>query len=219
LFLLLAGGLVLCAGCGLQDYEKKLAEQQELLKYGEKENDFCELRPLKLPERVVPPGQEDTSLENAELFFRPPEGILPTADEKYKGRLYVFPGRPKGGFKEMIIAAASDDRDKFVKEMLDELKFADKQKDKQEFTAIRANHPIRYDEYRLTTEKDPIRIYIVKGEHATLQFAVAFRPSAGWTSNLEEKVRWSLASLRLGTAARLQHRSYKAPDSKSSSKK
>jgi hypothetical protein len=99
----LAGLLLCCAvlpGCGLADYEARMAEAQERVKRFERENSLLD-EPLDIPTHKVtvksPDGQTfEDQVPVARVFLRPPRGISKTAKNKDKapGALfYQYPSR------------------------------------------------------------------------------------------------------------------------------
>src|ERR1700687_1458874 len=75
-------------GCGLADYEAKMAEEQARVRRIEEENKNLE-DPVDIPS---PPQKEnDKDPRPPDFFFRPPKGIGRTANEKQHLGLFVFP--------------------------------------------------------------------------------------------------------------------------------
>ena len=96
---------VLLGGCGLADYEARMQETQARLR----EYDQTHQR---LDEPLVVPG--------ADVFLRPPHGILKTAEgEPRDGLLYRYPARPSGAGPFLFVeVAVAPPRPGFAAEVL-----------------------------------------------------------------------------------------------------
>jgi hypothetical protein len=213
-FLIWTAGLLLCAGCGLQDYEKKMGDHQGRIKYEAEENTYLE--PLQVLWLDKKKSDDPDYFHPDNLFFRPPQGIVTTADDKYVGNFNRYPGRGESSsFKEMLVAIArTDSRDKFKSEVLKELNVGGTPKTTSATRYHRTSfeHTVPYEFYESDGPRGPTRVFISQDD-STFQVAVAFRvppPSSNWSS-LESSIVYSLASLQTGTAALNQNRVYKPP--------
>jgi hypothetical protein len=103
-------GLLLLAGCGLADYEAKMAESQKRLERIEKENKVLD-RPLMMPTRE----EEGLSVSVGNIFVRPPRGIKEIADPNPRNVVfYVYGPRPEGAsvhFSKMELAFAPEGKE------------------------------------------------------------------------------------------------------------
>jgi hypothetical protein len=203
---LLASAVAACAGCGLQDYEKKMGEQQVRLKYESEENSY--LHPLPIQILGKKPDGKELDFNSENLFFRPPEGIENRPDEKFVGSFNRFPATEGLGFKEMLVAIVrSEDREKFKSEILKELHLSGPPK---VTTATRLGVTRSFELYELDGPKESTRLFWDQGD-PNFQVAIAFRvpgTASNWSS-VEQKIVYSLASLMTGIPATTQHRTYK----------
>jgi hypothetical protein len=99
----LAAGLVLGAGCGLADYERRFEQQQARLKALDEENKY-------LGDPVEIPSGTDND-PPVEVFWRPPKGISRSSDDKSFGDLAHYPrAGAGGGVAEVYLAVRTGDR-------------------------------------------------------------------------------------------------------------
>jgi hypothetical protein len=92
----------LLAGCGLDDYEKRMAEAQARVQRFDLENQVLD-GPLEIPTRIVRTKQGDQEIKTEvpiiEVFLRPPKGISRTiAVVKNPNTGKDEKERPRGGF-------------------------------------------------------------------------------------------------------------------------
>jgi hypothetical protein len=211
--------LFLCAGCGLQDYEKKMGDVQGQEKYKSEENTYLEPTQLRWLDKKKPEDPDYFHPDN--LFFRPPQGIVTTADEKYVGSLNRYPGRGESSsFKELFVGMAkTDNREKFKDEVFKELGVTGTPK-MTKTSAIRYHgtsfeHAVPYELYESDGSRGPTRIFISQDD-PMFQVAIAFRVPPSKTgeskwSSVENSISYSLASLQTGSAALNQNTVYKPP--------
>jgi hypothetical protein len=220
--LLLTGIALLVAGCGLQDYEKKLEEHQKREAYLEAENAHLESQPLRLlekkgKERAKEKGKslEQDALNADSFFFRPPLGVSPIPEEKPVGILNKYAGRSENsGIKEMYVALAkNEDQDKFRKAILvDALKLNEKAlkpPKPSEFSRL-DSRPLVFDTYFEDSTKERLRVYLLRDP--TWQLAIAYRLSgtAGSSNGVETNIDYAMRSTAFGTAAVQQHAVYRS---------
>jgi hypothetical protein len=87
------------AGCGLSDYEAKMAAEQARALRIEEENKFLD-EPLGVPEKP----EKDNDNRHADFFLRPPKGITRSVNkEPYGHLLYVYPSTGSGNFEQVYI--------------------------------------------------------------------------------------------------------------------
>ncbi|MFL5242828.1 MAG: hypothetical protein ACJ8FY_12025 [Gemmataceae bacterium] len=106
---------LLLSGCGLADYEAKMAEEQARIQRVEEENNNLD-EPVVIP----PPKKEaDKDSKIPDLFFRPPKGIGHTAQKDlYGGLLYVYPRTGSAeGIQDAYIGFSKGRKD-FLKDVL-----------------------------------------------------------------------------------------------------
>lgn len=110
--LLLVLGLL--GGCGLSDYERRMAEEQARLQTAE------ESRYLGEPVRWPPEGEAGSENRNSpSVSFRPPKGGSPTYERQpLDAVLFVYPGA--GDFQMVYLAVGSGRRsDDFRRKLLE----------------------------------------------------------------------------------------------------
>jgi hypothetical protein len=95
-------GLLCLAGCGLADYEARMAESQKRLQRTEEENAVLD-EPLVMPTEV----KDGVSLPLGNVFLRPPRGINKDSNNEAREQFfYAYPLRPTAAqpFSKMEIA-------------------------------------------------------------------------------------------------------------------
>jgi hypothetical protein len=118
--LFLLSGIVFVSGCGLADYEKKMAQAEARLQRFEDESRVLDI-PLSVPLRPAKkPGGKPTAFN---LFLRPPKGINNTAEnEKEPRNRLLFSYRPRGrtatGPFTLVELAIGDKETEFRAEVL-----------------------------------------------------------------------------------------------------
>jgi len=89
----------LMMGCGLADYEAKMAAAQAAVKQFDDENKYLEEYPIEWP----PDKEGGKGAREADLFFRPPKGIGrrsdPTADDNH---LYTYSAIKENSFVSQV---------------------------------------------------------------------------------------------------------------------
>jgi hypothetical protein len=102
------------AGCGLADYEAKMAEEQARVRRIEEENKNLE-DPLDIP---APKKENEKDPKPPDFFFRPPRGIGRTAGENQYLGLYVYPKVGNAdGVQEVYVGFSKGKKD-FLKDLL-----------------------------------------------------------------------------------------------------
>lgn len=118
-WLLAAGILGLVSGCGVDDYEKRLFDEQKRIKVLEDEQANLSA-PIEFP--PVP------------VYYRPPKHVLSRQGKlsDSRGSLYFYPSewydpaKPASGWLQGVyVGAAGGDRDKFIESVQDALGFTD----------------------------------------------------------------------------------------------
>jgi hypothetical protein len=107
---LLATALVLCAGCGLSDYEQKMDETQKTQRMTEDARKLLAKTPIKLPESKNKDETKKAEEESALApfaNFRPPSTVRIEFQGKV-GPLFKFPGGSE--FKDVLIGVTTADR-------------------------------------------------------------------------------------------------------------
>ncbi len=109
----LAALLLLAAGCGVSEYEKKMEETQRRVKQFEETSKLLD-GPLTIPS---PAAKEKGAPAPPQLFLLPPRGIQRTASNEKEPRnriLYTFPPRgaaSAGPFLNVEVAVAEKSKD------------------------------------------------------------------------------------------------------------
>src|SRR5438876_4907175 len=115
--------LVLVAGCGLAEYEAKMAEEQERLRYVDEENKWLE-GPLRWPEKRET-DKDGKGVPPSEIFLRPPRGIALAPDERpIGGLLYRYRGSANPEVSEMFVAVSKEPAPTFAQDVLHSLNAA-----------------------------------------------------------------------------------------------
>src|SRR5262249_12150654 len=110
---LLPAALLLAAGCGLSEYERKMANEQERVKRFDREMEL-------LGDAISPPTKWDEKTQTyvplLEMFFRPPHGISTKYDKNSPqlGIWYQYPRTAAGSdnlFQDVYLAITTDEKD------------------------------------------------------------------------------------------------------------
>jgi hypothetical protein len=183
-WLIAAAVALVLGGCGLHDYQKRMAYEQDRLKYEEKENEllgppvsFAQRQEVKRPEKVDKTGDkkkkkkssDDEGPSTPKLFLRLPATIKPQPGREVwaEALLFRFPAlRPRDpGLQEVCIAQGPNDK-KFRPAVLKEVH---QKYDTPEFKLKQARMEpaplggptLRFDTYtttdpRTTDNRDPL---------------------------------------------------------------
>jgi hypothetical protein len=216
LAVLLFSSALLLPGCGLGEYEKRMGEFEKRIKYVEDENANLG-DPLSLPDRPLhtdkkadgEPAQADTVVPNDVFFFRPPRGISSNPDTKPIGPFLRYPGKKDSVFSAVLLAVQdSSDRPGFQKEVLDKL-HANGDPSARQFERVDGK-TLDYDYYLGEMAGQTVRLYILRTTEP-YRVAIAFEPSADASRppRVEDPIRFSLASLRLGDEAGTLRQAFK----------
>jgi hypothetical protein len=189
---------LLLAGCGLAEYEARMKETQARLQEYDQTNKL-------LDEPVVLPG--------ADLFFRPPRGILKAAEgEPRDGLLYHYPARPSGTGPFLFVElAVVPSRPGFAAEVLRHYSVAD------QLVAFAPGNP-RPPEHRTPPQFDTrefegddatysVNVYQGAASQAVVTFAVV----KGRRAAADAALNRSLESLGLGADAERLRQEYRTP--------
>jgi hypothetical protein len=199
----LATQTIAFAGCGLADYEARMDLQQKKLKYIEEENKHLEPYKIQLSDR-----KPDDSVPKEDLFLRPPKGIDGNGEEKTLGVDIVhFPGKTDGTYKEMWVAAVKRDNEaKFQKDVLEQLKINARAKKPKAASGV-GSPPLNYDwVHDDQGTRGTYDAYFYK--KAPYLVAVVFKTESNKdAANPPPQIDFALASLRLGSEARIQRAS------------
>jgi hypothetical protein len=197
-------GLLLGAGCGLAEYERKMAEEQERIRYLDEENKHLEAGPVRLPEKKEADPDAKT-VQPAEVFFRPPKGIALNPDERpVVANLYRY--RATGAspaFPEVFLAVSKDGSGTFQQDILRSLGSSAATRGNKEIKRP-GREPLRFEMY-----KEPLReLTFFFSRTDVYQVAVVFH--AAESAATTRVMDFSLGSLALGGAAGVQHRAYQS---------
>src|SRR6266702_4056486 len=102
-------------GCGLADYEAKMAEEQARVRRIEEENKNLE-DPLDIP---APKKENEKDPRPPDLFIRPPKGISHTANKDlYGGVLFAYPQIGNSDGVQDVYVGFSKGKKDFVNDLL-----------------------------------------------------------------------------------------------------
>jgi hypothetical protein len=110
-------GFLLLAGCGLADYEAKMAESQNRLQRFQEENKVLD-EPLKMPNRL----KDGEVVSAGNVFLRPPKGIKEVAEATPREEVFFTylprAGTAAGPFSRIEIAFGPEQQDKDFSEVV-----------------------------------------------------------------------------------------------------
>ncbi len=93
---------VLCAGCGLNDYESKIVEEQQRVERFDKENKELGA-PIDLPERKEKEKDKEKESWPVEIFLRLPKGLSPKPQENLYNGAFHYQRDGKGDFASAYV--------------------------------------------------------------------------------------------------------------------
>jgi hypothetical protein len=182
-------------GCGLADYEAKMAEEQARVRRIEEENKNLE-DPVDIPS---PPQKEnDKDPRPPDFFFRPPKGIGRTASEKQHLGLFVFPKKGNAdGIQEVYVGFSKGKKD-FVNDLIKMLPGAKKYlvTDKSPW----GRDPIRFDTITIEDPKSTLILHTLPAADQLILIGFRLDPSAN-LAQLAPRLDMSLESIGLGIEA------------------
>jgi hypothetical protein len=196
----LTAATMVCAGCGLADYEARMDLQQKKLRYAEEQNQNLEGYKVLLPDR-----KPEDEVSKEEFFFRPPKGFDGNGDDKTIGAdIAHFPAKSEGHFKDLWIAAVKRDNEaKFQKDVLELLKINTRAKKPKTVGGVgltQLNYDWVHDDQGARGSYDA---YFYK--KAPYLVAIVFKTdSSKEGAGPPPQVDYALASLRVGSEARGQ---------------
>jgi hypothetical protein len=204
--LFFAAGLLLSAGCGLQDYEAKMAFAQEHIEYLDKENQVLEGKQVLLPVKKDASGKvRKDSVPGTSVFFRPPKGIR-TNPETGEGLLATYPAQGKNvPFQDVLIAVVQNMKfDTFKEQVLSELQLSSPQKSSRTIP-LPGGKQLHFDSYTEDQNGLTTRAYFYNGTPPFLAALVFRSPSSGKANtNVQSTIDLSLGTLLLGVQARIK---------------
>lgn len=106
------------AGCGVTEYDRQMANEQERLQAMEDEARYLDKESLKWPPAFL--EARAASGEVPQVTLRPPKGIALTAEDKPTGVLAQYQGST-GNFQALYLAAKNQKRDEFLREVMQAL--------------------------------------------------------------------------------------------------
>ncbi len=193
-------GLLLAAGCGLSEYESKMAGEQERLRYVDEENKYLE-GPLDLPEKEE--GEKDAkTVPASEVFVRPPKGIALKPDKLRVGVVYRYRATVNNpAFSDVYLAVTKEPSATFQQDVLRSLNGSGAAKSSKEIKRL-GREPHRFEMYR-----DPLTglnffFYRLDAYQVALVYRISDAP------NTAQALEYSLASLAVGPPALLQRRAW-----------
>ena len=201
---LLALGLLLLAGCGLSEYEGKMAEEQERLRYVDEENKYLE-GPLRFSPEKKEADKDAKPILPGEVFLRPPKGIALTADKRpIGGIVYRYRATANNpAVTELFLAITKEPSPTFQQDVPRVLNSSCTTRSPKSVKRP-GREPVPFEMCR-----DPLTglsFYFSRFE--SYQLVLAFR--AGEAKDPTPFMDYSLGSLALGNAAGQQHRLFQA---------
>ena len=189
--------VVALSGCGLADYEAKMAEEQARVRHIEDENKNLE-DPLDIP----PPKKEnDKEAKLPDFFFRPPKGISRAANKDlYGGLLWVYPRTGASeGVQDVYIGFSKGKKD-YVKDVLKKLPSSTPPKNSTTEITPWGRDPVRFETVTVDDPSSSLILYILPTTDQ--QILVGFRLDRKTeSSQLSQRVAMSLESIGVGNDA------------------
>jgi hypothetical protein len=207
--LVLAGiCLLCCTGCPLESYEAKMAQEQEILKYWEQENQQLADKPILLP---VKKTKDPSVLLPGSIFFRPPKGVSITADAEQVGPFYRYVGGGDADFEEVLVTAVRSTKklDDFKNEAFAALGMTET-KSKPKNLGAEIRRPMHFDAYHEGERTQPY-IYLYKDNGVLAVFVFRPKPNLSSGVNIESEIDYSLRSLVAGLTAMKKNKEWVPP--------
>jgi hypothetical protein len=178
--ILVAGGIILAAGCGLSEYQNKYEKQQDRMNYLDQENQF-------LGPPVALPAKKDSN--DPRVSVRLPWGMKSKPDDETLGILHRYAksaAKPPQGADVKVneiesafaVVAATKKWKDFKAEVLEPFKNVDAQSARTVSLEIPGRPPRTFETLAFTEGTDPAweyRFYFFKGENSYV--AIGFRGS------------------------------------------
>jgi hypothetical protein len=186
---ILAGLLVLTAGCGLSDYENRMDSEQARIKKFDEDNKNLE-DAAELP-------------SDAHVFFRPPAGMKKTFEKDLVDNLLrVLPPQSKGEiFQEVDLAWSTDPKEDLEAKVWNALKVSP-QKLAQEKVGEKSGHKGRiFDKAAYTAGDSAYYVYFYKEGSYRVVVIFKFGYKEGETDPGKVQTARSLIDLSLSTLA------------------
>jgi hypothetical protein len=196
---------LLLTGCGLADYENKMAEEQARIQRIEEEN-----KNLDEPVEIPPPKKEnDKEPKIPEFFFRPPKGIGRTASKDlYGGLLFVYPrvGNAEGT-KEVYVGFSKGRKD-FLKDVLKIFPSNPPAKKSLTERTPPGRNPLRFETITVEDVGSTVILHTLPYDDQLL--LVGFRVDhKAESSQLSKRMEMSLESIGVGFEAGKMRRQYR----------
>jgi hypothetical protein len=197
-------GIVL-SGCGLSDYEAKMAAAQADVHRFDKENEYL-AEPIEWPpETGVGKGPKE-----ADLFFRPPKGIRQKAESSSadENKMYKYSAvDSKSAFSQVEVGAVNEKEEGDLFEFLLVRFGADKDKVSHQDRKVFGGRTLKVDAVRVESEGSSYSIYGWRRDGYS--FAVIFKVNKSRKNEAsEEALRLSLESIAVGRDAAERRRTF-----------
>jgi hypothetical protein len=208
--------LLFAAGCGLSDYQEKLARQQERVNSWSRENQYLG-KPLELPKK-----KEGETNPDLLVFLRPPLGIRTSPDEQPTGVLFHYGRTASGkssktasdklsGVQDVYLAVTiNKDWTEFKKQVMSSIKGAEGRGTQiKTLTAAPDREPMTYETFSFIEAGDPPMGYQFYFFHDEIyRVAIVFRGPEGAMKSepTKEAIDFSLKSLAVGETAKKRSR-------------
>jgi hypothetical protein len=185
------------SGCGLADYEAKMAEEQARVRHIEDENKNLE-NPLEIP---PPKTDKEKEANLPDFFFRPPKGIAKTANKDlYGGLLWVYPRTgASDGVQDVYIGFSKGKKD-YVKDVLKKLPSSTTPKNSTTEVTPWGREPVHFDTVTVDDPNSSLVLHIL--QTTDQQILIGFRLDRKTdSSQLSQRLAMSLESIGVGVDA------------------
>jgi len=189
--------IVALSGCGLADYEAKMAEEQARVRRIENENKNLE-DPLDIP---PPKTEKEKEAKLPDFFFRPPKGISRAASKDlYGGLLWVYPRTGASDGVQNVYIGFSKGRKDYVKDVLKKLPSTTPQKNSVTEVTPWGGDPVQFETVNLEDSNSFLILYILPTPDQ--QILIGFRLDRKTDpSQLSQRLAMSLESIGVGVDA------------------
>jgi hypothetical protein len=194
----LAGlGVLLAAGCGVDEYEKKMVEAQTRAKRFDEESAVLGA-PIVVPS---PPDKDGSQRPIANFFLRLPKGIRTTAEKDNEAQfLYTYPstGSASGPFVEVQVAVG--DQKDFAVDVKRRFPAKEINSQKRQMTNPLHQQPTTFDTTELEDAQYFYSINIYRDEKK--QIAIVYKVASQQRETAAKTIRKSLESFAVDQEAK-----------------
>lgn len=197
--------LLAVPACGLSDYEARMREAQEREERFREEQKYLDVA-VQIPKRKNKDGKDEPV---ANLFFRPPKGILPKPEAQARNGLSAWRySRGKGGSDFVYVELAfPEDAANFANTVVSNYTSSDQATHRrQSITPPEQEKPLLFDIWESNSGQAGYSINVLQGSRKPL--AVIYHYSKGRSQDVRKAIELSLQSLGVdkeASAARLRY--------------